>query len=86
MVVTALIEEKTRLAEEKLQLKKNCREEKSKIEGELEKMRKRREDIEKDEHAKILKEIDTEFENEHNKLVEERKLIAEQNRVLLIIT
>lgn len=62
MVVTALIEEKSRLADEKLSLKKSCRDEKQKLEADLEKMRKRREDIEKEEHAKILREIDAEFE------------------------
>lgn len=32
MVVTALIDEKARLNEEKVQLRKNCREEKAKLE------------------------------------------------------
>jgi hypothetical protein len=55
MVVTALIDEKARLNEEKLQLKKNCRDEKAKLEVELEKMKKRREEMEKDEHSEILR-------------------------------
>ena len=54
MVVTALIDEKARLNEDKLQLKKNCRDEKAKLDQELEKMRKRREELEKNEHTQIL--------------------------------
>jgi hypothetical protein len=46
-----LIDEKVRLNDEKLQMKKNCREEKARLDQELEKMRKRREDMEKEEHA-----------------------------------
>ena len=49
-MVTALIDEKQRLNDVKVQLKKNCREEKAKLEQELEKMKKRREEIEKEEH------------------------------------
>lgn len=73
MVVTALIDEKARLNDEKVQLRKNCREEKAKLEGELEKMRKRREEMEKEEAAEILRQIDGEFDQEHNKLLEQRK-------------
>lgn len=62
MVVTALIDEKARLNEEKIQLKKNCREEQAKLDQELEKMKKRREEMEKDEHAEILRQIDAEFD------------------------
>lgn len=38
----ALVEEKARLAEAKAQLKKNCREEKAKLDLELEKIKVRR--------------------------------------------
>ncbi len=55
MVVTQLIDEKVRLNDEKLQMKKNCREEKARLDQELEKMRKRREDMEKEEHAQVLR-------------------------------
>jgi len=39
--------------------------EKAKLEGELERMRKRREDMEKDEAAEVLRQIDAEFDQEH---------------------
>ena len=47
-------------------------------------MRKRREEMERDEHAEILRQIDAEFDTEHNKLLEQRKQVAEQNRVSLL--
>lgn len=49
MVVSALIEEKVRLAEAKTTLKRQCREEKARLDAELEKMRIRRQKIEEDE-------------------------------------
>lgn len=55
MVVTALIDEKARLNEEKVQLRRNCREEKVKLEQELERMKKRREDMEREEAAEVLR-------------------------------
>lgn len=55
MVVTALIDEKARLNEDKIALRKSCKEEKQRLDGELEKMRKRREEMEKDEHANTLR-------------------------------
>ena len=61
MSVTALIEEKARLAEDKQQLKKKCKEEKKRLDVELERMKKRKVDLEQEEHAKVLDEIDTEF-------------------------
>ena len=85
MVVTALIDEKARLNEEKIQLRRNCRDEKAKLEGELEKMRKRREEMEKEEAAEVLHQIDTEFDHEHQKLLEQRKQIADVNRVSFTI-
>lgn len=81
MVVTALIDEKARLNDEKVQLRKNCRDEKAKLEQELERMRKRREDMEKEEAAEVLRQIDSEFDHEHHKLLEQRKQIADVNRV-----
>lgn len=55
MVVSALIEEKARLAEAKTQLKKNCKEEKARLDTELETMKARREEIEKEEHSLQLR-------------------------------
>ncbi len=55
MIVTGLIDEKARLNDEKVLLRKNCREEKSKLEQELERMRKRREEMEREEAAEILR-------------------------------
>lgn len=81
MVVTALIDEKARLNDEKLQLRRNCRDEKIKLEQELERMKKRREEMEKEEAAEILNQIDAEFDSEHQKLLEQRKYIADVNRV-----
>lgn len=49
MVVSALIEEKARLAEAKIALKKTCREEKARLDQELEKIKARRLKIEEDE-------------------------------------
>jgi len=53
-VVTALIEEKSRLADEKKQLKRNCIDEKKNLDDQLEKARQRREAIEDEEHSSIL--------------------------------
>ena len=65
MVVTALIDEKARLGEEKLNLKKICSEEKAKLDVELDKRKKRKEEREKEEAASILVQIDLEFNTEH---------------------
>ena len=85
MVVTALIDEKARLNEDKITLRKNCKEEKVKLDQELEKMKKRREEMERDEHAEVLRQIDSEFDQEHNKLLEQRKYIADVNRNITVI-
>ena len=69
MVVTALIDEKARLNDEKVQLRRNCKEEKIKLDQELERMKRRREDMEKEEAAEILRQIDAEYDQEHDKLV-----------------
>jgi hypothetical protein len=70
MVVTALIDEKARLNDEKVQLRKNCREEKAKLEQELERMKKRREEMDKEEAAEVLRQIDQEFDIENSKYLE----------------
>ena len=49
-------------------------------------MRKRREDMEKDEAAEVLHQIDSEFDFEHQKLLEQRKHIADINRVSFTIS
>ena len=85
MVVTALIDEKARLNDEKVQLRRNCRDEKAKLEQELERMRKRREEMEKEEAAEILRQIDGEFDEEHNKLLTQRTQIADVNRNITVI-
>lgn len=85
MVVTALIDEKARLNEEKLVLRRNCRDEKAKLEGELERMRKRREEMERDEAAEVLRQIDQEFDQEHQKLLGQRKQIADVNRTITVL-
>lgn len=85
MAVTALIEEKARLAEDKQQLKKKCKEEKKRLDVELERMKKRKVDLEQEEHARVLEEIDNEFNAEHSKLIDKRKLVAVENRNINII-
>jgi hypothetical protein len=73
------------LADEKSQLKKKCKEEKKRLDEDLEKMKQRKIDLEKEEHAQVLRQIDQEFEEEHNKLLEKRKLVAEQNRSINVV-
>lgn len=70
MIVSAMIEEKARLGEEKSQLKKKCKEEKKRLDEELEKMKVKKEQLEADEHAAVLDQIDQEFNEEHDKLME----------------
>ena len=82
MVVTALIDEKVRLNDEKVQLRRNCKDEKVKLEQELDRMKRRREEMEKEEAAEILRQIDAEYDQEHDKLVQQRKQIADVNRVI----
>jgi hypothetical protein len=48
-------------------------------------MKKKREDLEQEEHARILAEIDAEFDAEHAKLMEKRKLVAVENRNINIV-
>ena len=46
VVVSALIEEKARLAEAKVQLKKSCKEEKARLEEQLQKIQERKDKME----------------------------------------
>jgi len=48
-------------------------------------MNKRKEDLEQEEHATILREIDGEFDAENAKLIEKRKLVAVENRNINIV-
>ena len=80
VVVSALIEEKVRLAEAKIQLKKSCKEEKTRLEEQLAKMQERKEKIEQDEHATVLRQIEAEYEQENDRVVDKKKLLADQNR------
>lgn len=85
MAVTALIEEKARLGDERTQLKKKCKEEKKRLDEELEKMKQRKEELQQEEHAAALKAIDDEYNEEHDKLLEKRKLLAVENRNVNIV-
>ena len=85
MAVTALIEEKARLGEERTQLKKKCKEEKKRLDEELEKMKRRKEELQQEEHAAALKAIDDEYNEEHDKLLDKRKLLAVENRNVNIV-
>jgi len=85
MAVTALIEEKARLATEKQQLKRKCKEEKKRLDEDLERTKRRKEDLEQDEHAAALREIDAEFDQENAKLIEKRKLVAVENKNISIL-
>lgn len=77
MVVQALIEEKVRLGEAKAQLKKSCKEEKTRLEEQLVKMKERRDKIEQDEQAAFLLQIEAEYQKESNKVVEQKKVLAD---------
>ena len=80
MIVQAMIEEKATLAEEKSQLKKKCKEEKKRLDEELQKMKEKKEQLAADEHAAVLAQIDAEFNEEHDRLMEQRRLVAQENR------
>jgi len=77
VVVSALIEEKARLAEAKTTLKRQCREEKTRLDQELEKAKIRKQKIEEDDSNTALMEIDAEYEDKSAKLNEQKKLLAE---------
>ena len=85
MAVSAMIEEKARLAEEKKLLTKKCKEEKKRLDQELERVKQRKVDMEQEEHAAVLAEIDGEFEEENGKLIAKRKLVARENRNIHIV-
>mmetsp|Transcript_5041 Transcript_5041/g.3693 ORF Transcript_5041/g.3693 Transcript_5041/m.3693 type:complete len:93 (+) Transcript_5041:1706-1984(+) len=48
-------------------------------------MKKRKEDMEREEHAQILRQIDEEFNLEHNKLLAQRKQVADINREITVL-
>lgn len=48
-------------------------------------MKKRRADLEQEEHARVLAEIDAEFDSETQKLNDQKKLNAVENRKINII-
>ena len=65
IAVTSLIEEKAQLHDQKQDLKRNCREEKYRLDAELERIRERNDDLQKAEHAEYLQEIDDNYEAEY---------------------
>lgn len=42
-------------------------------------MKQKRDDIEKEEHAQILRQIETEFDKETERVTEQKKVLAQQN-------
>lgn len=48
-------------------------------------MTQRRDQIEQEEQAAILRQIEAEYEKENNKVVEQKKLLADQNRQITVI-
>lgn len=62
--------------------KKKCRDERDRLELELERIRKKNEDLEKEEHVQMLKAIEDKYNQEYEKLMQSKKKIAEQNRHL----
>lgn len=85
VVVTSLIEEKSRLDEQKKQLKKNCKEEKARLDAELEKAKQRRLKIEDDDQNQQLMEIEAEYDEKTERLAAQKKLLADQNRQITIL-
>jgi hypothetical protein len=85
VVVSALIEEKARLADEKKQLKRQCIEEKQRLDADLERAKVRRGQLEDEEHAKILKDIDDEYNAANEAVVDQKKTIATVNREVTIL-
>lgn len=73
------------MAEDKQQLKKKCKEEKKRLDAELERMKQKKVDLEQAEQSAVLQQIDQEFDEEHNKLLEQRKLVAVENRNINIV-
>lgn len=58
-----------KLAEEKTQLKRNCKDEKKKLESELERAQNKRDAMEDQEHTSILAEIDQEYNAANDEVV-----------------
>jgi len=58
-----------KLAEEKTQLKRNCKDEKKKLESELERAQNNRDAMEDQEHTSILAEIDQEYNAANDEVV-----------------
>jgi len=58
-----------KLAEEKTQLKRNCKDEKKKLESELERAQNKRDAMEDQEHTSILAEIDQKYNAANDELV-----------------
>lgn len=73
------------MAEEKTQLKRNCKDEKKKLESELERARNKREAMEDQEHNSILAEIDQEYNAANDEVIEQKKAIAEVNRAVTVL-
>ena len=48
-------------------------------------MKERREQIEQEEHAAILRQIEAEYEQENNRVIEQKKLLAEQNMKITVV-
>ena len=55
------------------------------MDQELEKMKVRKQKIQEDEQNDALMEIDAEFEDKNERLMEQKKLLASQNRKITII-
>jgi chromosome segregation ATPase len=83
--VSAMIDQKVKLAEEKTQLKRNCKEEKKKLESELERAQQKREAMEDQEHTSILAEIDQEYNAANDEVINQKKAIAEVNRAVTVL-
>jgi len=82
--VTNLIEEKARLAEAKVQLKKNCKEEQQRLQKEKERIQKRQQEMAAAEQAAILNEIEAEYKKEDEKVLLQKKTLAEENRKITV--
>ena len=71
---------KEKLKQDIKDFKKKCKEEKVRLEAELEKIKKKNEELEREEHARMLQAIEEKYNKEYEKLMERKKKIAEQNR------
>jgi len=48
-------------------------------------MKQKKIDLDQAEHSAVLQQIDAEFDEEHSKLIEQRKLVAVENRNINIV-